>query len=183
MAKLPFVVAPKLNSRVETLGSDESGKLEIERKGFLTVGEKAFMANVSNQDQVLRLVMKLSRSVAKSYKLSQQDAYQAVVDAATNPDTCKLPILDDYADEIADLVSKMLAEEQRKQFMMAYCMLLYRIDDTLEMSDVVELHEDLIGDLVQLFLDEESKSVERLLSDNENPEEVGSAEVNEIEKK
>ena len=43
MGKLPFVVAPKLKSKIETLGTEVSGKIEIERKGYLTVGEKGFM--------------------------------------------------------------------------------------------------------------------------------------------
>ena len=74
LSKLPFVVAPRANSRIELLGTEVSGQIEIERKGYLTVGEKSFMANVNSQDDVLQSVMKLSRTVAKKYKLGQQEA-------------------------------------------------------------------------------------------------------------
>jgi len=167
MGKLPFVVAPKVNSRVETLGSDVSGKIEIERKGFLTVGEKSFMANVNSQDTVLQSVMKLSRAVAKAYKLNQQEAYQEVVMAVTEPDKCQYPVYENFTDEIAELASLMMVTEQKKRLMMAYCMLLYRVNDEIEMDDVIDLHEDLVEELAALYTDEENKSTERLVGDTE----------------
>jgi len=183
MSKLPFVVAPKVNSRVETLGSDISGKIEVERKGFLTVGEKAFMSNVNSQDEVLQSVMKLSRSVASHYKLGQQDAYQQVVLAVTEPEKCSHPIYDEFASEIAELASLMMSTEQKKQLMMAFCMLLYRVDNEITMNDVVDLHEDLVEALAQLFVDEETKSVERLISKEEQEEGPDDGDLGEIEKK
>jgi len=187
MSKLPFVVAPKVNSRIETLGSDISGKIEVERKGFLTVGEKAFMANVNNQDNVLQSVMKLSRSVASHYKLGQQDAYQQVVLAVTEPEKCSCPVYDEFTDEIAELASLMMATEQKKQLMMAFCMLLYRVNNDITMDDIVDLHEDLIEALTQLFMDEEAKSLDRLVDKEEGEEEEeegpDDGDLSEIEKK
>ena len=113
MGKLPFVVAPKVNSRIETLGTDVSGKIEIERKGFLTVGEKGFMANVNSQDAVLKAVMKLSRQVSKQYGIGQQEAYQEVVNAVTDPQSTHFPVFDDYSSEIAELTNQMMQQEQR----------------------------------------------------------------------
>jgi hypothetical protein len=183
MSKLPFVVAPKVNSRIETLGSEISGKIEVERKGFLTVGEKSFMANVNNQDNVLQAVMKLSRSVATHYKLGQQDAYQQVVLAVTEPEKCSHPVYDEFGAEIADLASLMLVTEQKKQLMMAFCMLLYRVDDSLTMDDIIDLHEDLIEALAQLFMDEEAKSLERLVDKEEEEAGPDDGDLGEIEKK
>lgn len=188
MSKLPFVVAPKVNSRIETLGSDVSGKIEVERKGFLTVGEKSFMANVNNQDNVLQSIMKTSRSVASHYKLGQQDAYQQVVFAVTEPEKCSHPVYDDFSGEIAELASLMMATEQKKQLMMAFCMLLYRVNDDITMDDIVDLHEDLVEALVQLFMDEEAKSLDRLVDkggEEEEEEEEGpdDGDLGEIEKK
>lgn len=181
MGKLPFVVAPKVNSRIETLGSDVSGKIEIERKGFLTVGEKSFMANVNSQENVLQVVMKLSRAVAKKFKINQQEAYEEVVKAVTEPRDCKYPVYDTYTEEIAELASLMMVTEQKKTLMMAYCMLVYRVDSSIEMDDVIDLHEDLVQELAQLYVDEESKSVERLVKDEEDK--PSSGEVDEVEKK
>ena len=183
MSKLPFVVAPKLSSRIEILGSDLSGKIEVERKGFLSVGEKSFMASADSQDNVLKEVMKLSRSVAKKYKLGQQDAYQQVVLAITEPEKCSHPIGEDFAEEIAELATTMMEGERKKRLMAAFCMLLYRVDDSLTMDEVVELHEDLVEALADLYADEEAKSVERLVSKEEKEEGPDGEGLDEIEKK
>lgn len=178
-SKLPFVVAPKVNSRIETLGTDLSGKIEIERKGFLSVGEKSFMANVNSQDAVLETVMKLSRSIAKHYSLNQKEAYDEVVMAVTEPSECKYPVYDEFTEEIAQLASLMMVTEQKKRLMMAYCLLLYRVDEELEINDVIDLHEDLVSAIADLYMDEENKSIERLVKEdgdaplNEEVEEVG----------
>ena len=184
MGKLPFVVAPKVNSRIEILGTDVSGKIEIERKGFLTVGEKGFMANVNSQDVVLQSVMKLSRTVSKKFGIGQQEAYQEVVNAVTDPNATKYPVFDEHSTEIAELTNLMMQQEQRKTLMMAYCMLLYRVNEDLGMDDVIDLHEDLVNELAELYLDEENKSLDRLVDkDEENVEEVDSGDIDEIEKK
>ncbi len=184
MGKLPFVVAPKVNSRIETLGTDISGKIEIERKGFLTVGEKGFMASVQAQDAVLSAIMKLSRSVSMKFKVGQQEAYQEVVNAVTDPQSTKYPVFDEFSQEIAELTNLMMAQEQRKVLMMAYCMLLYRVDQELSMDDVIDLHQDLVDALAELYLDEESKSIERLVNkDEEDVEQVDSDDIQDIEKK
>lgn len=168
MAKLPFVVAPKLKSRIETLGSDASGRLEVERKGYLTVGEKAFMANTQGQDEVIKAIMKVSNAVAKKYKISQQEAYQEVLNGMSDPAKCDYSVTDDFPEELAEVAGVILAQEQKKTFMMAYCLLLYRVDENLEMVDVIDLHEDLVNDLVKLYQDEESKSVSRLIGEDED---------------
>ena len=182
MSKLPFVVSPRLNSRIEILGSEISGKIEVERKGFLTVGEKSFMAGVNSQSDVLKVIMQVSRAVAAKYKLGQQDAYEQVVLSVSSPDECSHPVFDDFGDEIAELTSMMLASEQKKQLMAAYCMLLYRVNEEIDMSDVVSLHEDLVGALADLYADEENKSLERLV-DKDDEEGPDSADLGEIEKK
>ena len=105
MGKLPFVVAPRANSRIEVLGSEISGKIEIERKGYLSVGEKAFMANVSGQDVVLKSVMRVSRAVSKKYGIDQQKAYDEVILAVTTPSECRYDISEDFEDDIADLAN------------------------------------------------------------------------------
>ena len=181
MGKLPFVVSPRLKPRTEVLGTEYSGQIEIERKGFLTVGEKAFVANGTGDTQALALVVKLSNRVAKKYKIDQQEAYQAVVDAVTSPSDCSYPVLDDYGAEITELASVMMAEEQKKSFVKAYCLLVYRVSDEIEMDEVLSMHEELVEALVELYHDEENKSIERLVEGDD--EEAGSEVVEEVEKK
>lgn len=183
MGKLPFVVAPRANSRIETLGSDESGKIEIERKGYLSVGEKSFMANANAQDDILQLVMKLSRKVATKFKLGQQEAYEQVVLAVSEPDKCSYPVVETYGKDITGLATTMMAAEQKKKVMMAYCLLVFRVNEEIELEEVLDLHEDLVEALVALYLDEESKSVERLVNRDEERPEGSDGEIEEIEKK
>ena len=183
MGKLPFVVAPRLKPRLETLGTESSGQIEIERKGYLSVGEKGFMTSVHSQDAGLKAIMKTSREVAKKFKISQQEAYEEVVTAVTEPDKSKYPVFDEFSEDIAALAGIMMAQEARKTLMQAFCLLLYRVNPELEIDDINELHEDLIQALSDLFVDEEAKSVERLLADNESEDEVPSDEIDAIEKK
>lgn len=182
MGKLPFVVAPKLKSKIETVGSEFSGKVEIERKGYLTVGEKAFMANVNNNDDIVQEVMKLSRNVSKKYDLDQQEAYEQVVLAVTAPKECQYDIADQYAEEITALATNMMTSEARKVLMKAFCLLVFRVDSELEMDDISDLHEHLVIDLAALYDEEEVESIDRLVG---NAEEVApeSADVEEAAKK
>ena len=65
MAKLPFVVEPRRKPEIVTIGTEDSGTIEIVRKGYLTAGEKAFMQSQSSNDTVLRSLLSLAREVAK----------------------------------------------------------------------------------------------------------------------
>ena len=184
MSKLPFVVAPRLKPRLETLGTEASGQIEIERRGYLSVGEKGFMSSVQSQDVALHAVMKMSRQVAKKFGIGQQEAYEEVVIAVTEPGNSKYPVYDEFAEEIAGLAGLMVAQEQRKGLMQAFCLLLYRVNPELSIEDIQSLHEDLIAALSDLFVDEENKSIERLLEDQEEAEEVATSdEVDTLSKK
>ena len=114
MSKLPFVVAPRLKPRMELLGTEASGQIEIERKGYLSVGEKGFMSSVHSQDAALQAVMKMSRQVAKKFGISQQEAYDEVVIAVTEPGKSNYPVYEEFGEEIASLAGLMMAQEQRK---------------------------------------------------------------------
>ena len=184
MSKLPFVVSPRLKPRMELVGTEASGQIEIERKGYLSVGEKGFMTNVVSQDVALHAVMKMSRQVSKKFKISQQEAYDEVVIAVTEPGQSNYPVYEEFGEEIAALAGLMMAQEQRKELMQAFCMLLYRVNSELQIDEVQSLHEDLISALSLLYTEEENKSVERLLDKDDDEEEVvTSDEVDELAKK
>ena len=52
---LPFVVQPRLAPVIEQVGNEESGIFEIERRGYLTVAEKAMVQQATQGDEsVLR---------------------------------------------------------------------------------------------------------------------------------
>ena len=161
-AKLPFVVAPRLQPVMETVGTEESGQFEVVRQGYLTVGEKAFMANAEAQDDSTGFTINLCRQIAKDLKLDLNEAYSCVVSAATNQGEDKYGIADKYPEEMKELLSVLIASEQRRNYMKCLCLLLYRVDSELGMEEIGSLHPDLVDALVALYEDEEARSVERL---------------------
>ena len=71
MANLPFVVQPRLKPVMEQVGSDLSGKIEIERRGYVTVSEKAFVqAATQGNDTQARLFSIVSKVAAETGKSS-----------------------------------------------------------------------------------------------------------------
>ena len=186
MAKLPFVVAPRQEPVKVRVGSEVSGVIEIERKGFLTAGEKSFMqANTSN-DLVLKNLLRMARSLASSKKIGVQEAYNLISHAIQNEnDPESAEVWKEYGEEMNQTLSAMMKQEATARVLKAFCMLLYRVDADIELEDVLSQHEDLIEGLVDLYDKEEKKSTERLLSELgvDTEEEAQEAGVEELEKK
>lgn len=184
MAKLPFVVEPRLKPIVELLGSDESGKIELERRGYLSAGERAFVGSSMASDDTASIIIGIVRKIAKEHKLDMQECYTLVTDILTKgaAEGLELEVAEQYRDELNEVTRLMLAQEQRREFVQAYCMLLYRVDANLTVEDAMELHPDLLRALAGLYTDEERKSVERLIEDTgaDGTEETA---VEDIEKK
>lgn len=186
MAKLPFVVQPKLKPIIERIGSEESGVIEIERRGYLTGAEKTFVQQIQQQDGGTLQLVAISRRVSRDKKITLEKAYNIIVSILTGEGSGKLAaeIESDYAEDIQRAVSGIAASRTREDLIYAACLLIHRLDDAIDMSEVVELHPDLISALSQLYREEELKSVERLVQDQggsiDDSEEVN---VEEIEKK
>lgn len=177
---LSFTVAPKNPAEEILLGSDESGKIKIVKKGYITVGEQAFMAQAEANDESVGLVMALSRKVAKHHKTDLMTAYDSVTATITGRPS-KLKLNDNFVDECNNVTTELIAAEARKNVMKAWCLVLYRIDSNIEVAEVMNMHPDLLQALVDLYQEEESGSVEGLkkeLGDNE-----GSAEAEDLAKK
>lgn len=166
---LSLTVAPKNPAKVIMLGTDESGKLEITKKGYITVGEQAFMAQAETTDESVGLVMGLARKVAKQHKTDLMTAYESVTAAITGRES-KIKLNDRFMEECNQVTSALVAAEARKNVMKAWCLLLYRVDSDVEVSEVMELHPDLLQALVTLYEEEEAGSLEGL------KEELGDAE-------
>ena len=164
MAKLPFLVEPRLKPRIEVVGTEESGQIEIERKGFLTASEKAFVQAQANEDDTTQEVVRMTRKLGNEYKVDMQTAYEALTEAMQGQTESELAkkIFDEYQVEISELLARMAALTDRKVLLQALCMLLYRVDSEISAEDVMEAHPDLLQALSDLFVDEENRSVERL---------------------
>lgn len=167
MAKLPFVVEPRLKPIVDIVGSDESGKIEIERRGYLSAGERAFVGSSMANNDTANAIISTVRRIAKQYKMDMQECYKLITDILTAGAETEqgIEIATEFQDELSAITNAMIAQEQRSELVKAYCMLLYRIDATMTVEEAMGLHPDLLTGLAALYNDEERKSVERLIED------------------
>lgn len=186
MAKLPFVVQPRLKPIIEQIGTEESGVIEIERRGYLTGAEKTFVQQIQQQDGGTLQLVALSRRISRDKKIPLEKAYNTVVGILTGEATGKIAneIESEFAEDIQRAVNSIAASRTKEDLVQAACLLIHRVDPEIEMGEVVNLHPDLISGLSLLYKEEDAKSVERLLGEQgqstEEPQEIN---VDEIEKK
>ena len=80
MSKIPFVLQPKNEPVKEVVGNEEIGAVEILRRGYLTVGEKALVQGAGVNNSAFRGIQVLAAKIAK-----QQDiTVAAVMEAMAN---------------------------------------------------------------------------------------------------
>lgn len=167
MGNLPFVVQPKRKPIIEYIGSEESGQVAIERRGYLTSGEKAFVQQALGADETSIRVIALSRKVANSHNLSLDVAYRQVAGILSGQlrgDDQATEIETEYFNDFNDLIGHLASVQSREQILKALCMVQYRINSDSTVSDIMELHPDILNGLVELYNDEEMKSTERLIA-------------------
>ena len=73
---LPFVVQPRLKPVIERIGSEESGVFEIERRGYLSVAEKAIAQQASGGDDSVRQLYVLAGRIARETGRQQAEVVQ-----------------------------------------------------------------------------------------------------------
>lgn len=189
MANLPFVIQPRLKPITERIGSDEAGYIDIERRGYLTAGEKTFVQQIQQQDNGTIKLIALSRKIASEGSISLEKAYDMVITIMSGKNKTKAAeaIEAKYAIEFQETLGELASAKARESLVHAACMLMHRISSEIQFSEIGELHPDLINGLAQLYADEDLKSIERL--QQENPEEGLDSEskegvnVEELEKK
>lgn len=170
MTKLPFVVQPRFPHVVEVLGNEESGRIEIVRKGYLSTGERALSEGADNNAQIGQLVYGLSRRAATKFNVSLDEGQEIVTRLMTADVKNKKEeaFLEEVGSELSSLLDLMTEGSKKKRIIYAYVLLRYRVNDQIEIEDVMELHPDLTDALADLFEDEEKKSVARLQEAFEN---------------
>jgi len=190
MAKLPFVVEPKRKPIAAKIGSEDSGIIDVERRGYLSAGEKAFVQQVQQFDNGSTDIITLSRKVAREYHLGLNRAYALVLSvisgsSGTGEDAGIIKQIElDFADDLTNVVKGLSAAQAREELVMAACLLKYRVDPDFEISEVAELHPDIISGLAKLYREEEAKSVEAFNAESgEDDKEGTEVSVEEIEKK
>ena len=160
--KLPFVVAPRLQPIQELVGTEETGQIEITRQGYLSVGEKAFMSSAEANDDSTSYTVTLCKRVAHDLEIDLNEAYTAVVAAATGQGEDKHKLSQKYPEELRELLTLFISAESRRSYLKALCILLYRVNPEINIDDIGDLHPELIQAIVDLYDDEEKQSVSRL---------------------
>lgn len=184
MANLPFVVQPRLAPVIELIGSEESGKIEIERRGYLTSGEKAFVQQVLQYDNGTGELIGLARKVARRFSMKLDGAYELVLKVISNNAEGEnvAELEEEFAEEITSVIKNLTNAQTKEELLTATCLIRYRINPEFEMDDIVKLHPDIISGLARLYKEEEAKSIEKL--ERNAPEEVATEETMEdLEKK
>lgn len=153
---LPFVVQPRLEPVVELIGSPESGQIEIERRGYLTVAEKAFIQGTTGDDTSISDLHKLARKVSRETGANIQE----IVDPLLQGDTSG--VLAPYEDEVINLLTALGQSNERQSMLIATCLLMFRVDMDWTLEQTAELHPDLVEALVGLYKDEDARSLKAL---------------------
>lgn len=172
MAPLPFVVQPRRQPITERIGTEESGIIEIERRGYLTGGEKAFVQQVQQYDGSTTEIVAVSRQVARKYGLGLDRAYRLILAIISNGDFDDKELVakaeEDFVEELNDVVKSLSASQVREELVFACCMLRYRVDPDFDISQIHAVHPDLIAGLSALYRDEEARSIEAFKKDDED---------------
>ena len=152
---LPFVVAPRREPITEIIGTEESGQIEIQRKGYLTVAEKSFIQQASASDETVGRLNRLAGRIAREKGVQQKE----VIDQLSVGNFSS-ELLVGYETEIDDIVTVMSTFEHRRKIVAASCLLYFRINQNWSIEDTLELHPDLVDALYLLFAEEDAKSTE-----------------------
>jgi len=165
--KLPFVVAPRREPILEILGTKDSGQINIQRKGYLTVAEKSFIQQASASDETIGILNRLASRIAKEKGVQQKNVIEEL--GAGNFSS---ELLEGYEKEIDDIITLMSTFEHRRKIVAASCLLYFRVSEKWSITDTLDLHPDLVDALYDLFIDEDAKSTEAF---EKNEEEVNTS--------
>jgi len=155
--QLPFVVQPRLKPIKERLGTDVSGQIEIERRGYLTVAEKAWVQALEADDGTQGKLHRLAVKVGGELNMDPREALTLISESQMAD-----PRLAPFHEELMAVLGEMQAFQERRRLVAATCLLVNRVDPAWQVEDTLALHDDLIEDLNALYVDEEAKSIAAL---------------------
>jgi|TARA_R100000084_G_scaffold84260_1_gene39599 dihydropteroate synthase len=159
MAKLPFVVAPKIKTCKVRLGTEETGVVEIEKRGYLSVAEKSFVDSVLQQSDGVTQIVKLASTIARHRKISVETAYTQVVAAVSAEKKTKAQeeIAAEYADEINEIQSGMMESMSRKSIACTTILIQCRLNPDWTIEDTMTLQPELLAEFNRFYDSEEAK--------------------------
>ena len=151
---LPFVVQPRLEPVLVQIGTEESGIIEIERKGYLTVAEKSIVqGGMRDSDSMSTAMGKI-----KALSIELNVPVGTIFEDLGKGDIPEY--LAGHEVELMEIMSLMQEHEDRLRVISATALLITRIDPEWEAADTMDLHPDLQEALYQLYSKEEQRSME-----------------------
>jgi len=153
---LPFVVQPRLKPIIEKVGTEESGIIEIERRGYLTVAEKAIVQQATQGDDSVRAVYALGGRIARETGKQQLDVMQDLMQPQ------RPEYMAPWEDEILENLISMMAYQERVNIVQATALIICRVEEAWTVDQSMDLHPDLVTGLAILFAEEDARSIEAL---------------------
>lgn len=159
MAVLPFVVQPKKNTEIVRLGNEEIGIIEIERKGYLSVAEKAFVDNVTQGSDGVSQIVFLANKLSKQHKTTPEKAYIAITEVMQGKVEGRLNeiIANECGEDLAAITSRMTESIQRRAIAAATVLIQTRINHEWTFEDTLTLDPELLNQFVELYDREEQR--------------------------
>ena len=160
---LPFVVQPRRQPIIEQIGTEDSGVIAIERRGYLNVAEKSLVQYAMEDDNSLADMYTLSGRIARETGLPLQQVLEEITQQP-------LPAhLSPYEEEISKVLMQMMAYQERAAVIHATALLISRVDSDWTIDQTMGEHPDLIAALAELYADEEKRSTEAFDKKEEEP--------------
>lgn len=174
---LPFVVQPRLAPITEIIGDEYTGQFEIERRGFLSVAEKAWMQSFDETNDAQASLFSLATRIGSELSMDPRSVFQLIVDSQ-GQDAKLAP----YSMELMEAIRTVGANEERRKFVMASCLISLRVDPKWQIEDTMSLHPDLVDALAAFYIEEEAKTIDALVAATETENPGGEEEKPELGK-
>lgn len=161
--KLPFVVQPKSKTSLVRLGSEKSGQIEVEKRGYLTVGEKALVQEAmqsfdSGTTALYQTVNEIAGANNKTAEEVLGDITKAPMPEYMNP----------WISEIREAMGLIDVASLKRQVVHASAILVSRVDSEWEVEDTMKLDEELVEALSNFYLQEDNDAINELETDSED---------------
>lgn len=165
-SSLPFVVQPRLKPIIELIGSEDSGQFEIERRGYLTVAEKAYYQQSMSDDDSMVSLQNVGRKISRETGIPLQDVMLKIGEALqgekVNPEDQEL--LEKYQEDIGESINALMRSQERGNACRALALIVSRVNAAFPVEELFKLHPDIIEGLSNLYKEEEQKSVDALIA-------------------
>lgn len=159
MAKLPFVVAPRMQSKIVQIGNEEIGIVEIEKRGHLSVSEKSFVDSVMQSTDGVSGLVRLASEIGRKRKIGTEKAYTLLIGIIDGSGTGapSTAIAEEYSREIAEIQSMMAESLQRKAIAATTVLIRNRINTEWTVEDTMALQPELLTEFTKFYDEEEAK--------------------------